>query len=239
MLKEFGFTASEESVYLALVKQENSLASEVIRATRLHRATVYDVLGRLIGKGFVGFVVRDGVKVYSAGNSSKFLDVVLEEKNSIEKKEVSARKIAWKIGKLRKKVKGDSVTRVFVGSEGIKAVMNDIVEMGKNFVVFGSEGRFVENMKDYTEQWARRREEKGIRARIVMTEGSRAPVWKLNKIRFIDKNYVSPASTFVYGDRVAMFLNNEARTVVVVESAGLAKSYLSYFRILWGLGKNL
>ncbi len=237
MLEEFGFTESEEKVYLALVELGEVGAGEVVKKTGLHRATVYDVLERLTQKGFVSFVLRNNIKVYSCGNSTRFLDVVGEEKARIKDKEERAIGIVRKLGKLERRVKSGVAARVFVGREGVKAVMNDIIEVGKNFVVFGSEGRFVEDMKDYTEQWARRREEKGIRARIVMAKGSRAPVWKLNKIRFVGKEYCSPTSTFVYGDKVGMFLNDEAGTVVVVESGRLARSYRSYFGVLWGLGK--
>ena len=239
MLEEFGFTASEESVYLALVGMGEVAASDVIKRTRLHRATVYDVLERLIGKGFVNFVVRGKVKIYSASDSSKFLDVALEEKQAVERKEKEALGIMRRLKKLEKRSGRKSVARVFVGVEGQKIVMNDIVEVGENFVVFASEGRFVEDLKNYTEQWARKREEKNIKARIVMSGDSEVPVWKLNRVRFIGKEYCSPASTFVYGDKVAMFMNDEAVTVVVVESGDLERSYRSYFNILWRVGKSL
>ena len=237
MLEEFGFTASEERVYLTLAGIGETVASDVIKRTRLHRATVYDVLERLIGKGFVSFAIRDNVKVYSVNDSSKFLDVVLEEKRAVEKKEKRVLEVVKKLKKLEKGLGEKSVARVFVGSEGQKVVMNDIIEVGKSFVVFGSEGRFVEELKDYTEQWARKREEKKIKARIIMAKGSRVPAWKLNKIRFVGKEYCSPTSTFVYGNKVAMFMNDDAVTVVVVESERLAKSYGSYFGILWRLGR--
>jgi sugar-specific transcriptional regulator TrmB len=238
MLREFGFTAGEEKVYLALVSIGDSGASDVIKKTGLHRATVYDILERLIGKGFVSFVIRDGVKVYQSGDSSKFLDVIFEEEEKVRDKQTKALSIVEKLKTLKKKSKNGSVARVFVGDEGMKAVMNDIIEVGENFVVFGSEGRFVEDLKDYTEQWARRREEKGIRARIVMSEGSRAPIWKMNKVRFIGKEYCSPTSTFIYGHKVAMFMNDDAGTVVVVENGKLARSYRNYFKILWKLGSQ-
>ncbi len=235
MLEEFGFTANEEKVYLILAKLGTIGAADIIKKTRLHRATVYDVLERLIGKGFVGFVILGKTKVYSISDSSKFLDVALEERKRAEIKEEMAVEVMKKLKTIENRVGRGSVARVFMGVEGQKIVMNDIIDTGKDFVVFGSEGRFVEDLKDYTEQWARRREEKGICARIVMAKGSRAPVWKMNKIRFIGKEYCSPTSTFVYGEKVAMFMNDEARTVVVVQSAGLAKSYMSYFGILWRL----
>ena len=239
MLKEFGFTVSEEKVYLALVGRGQIGAADVIKKTRLHRATVYDVLERLIGKGFIGFTFQNNIKVYSIGDYSKFLDAASEEKRTAETKEGKALEIIRKLKALEKgSIKGP-VAKVFVGAEGRKAVMNDIIEAGKDFVVFGSEGRFVEDLKDYTEQWARKREERNIRARIIVAEGSRAPVWKLNNIRVIGKVYCSPASTFVYGEKVAMFMNDDAGTVVVVESGKLARSYGSYFGILWKMGKVL
>ena len=62
MLKEFGLTETEEKVYLSLLKQGTSLASDIIKKTQLHRTTIYDVLERLISKGFVSYIIQNKIK---------------------------------------------------------------------------------------------------------------------------------------------------------------------------------
>src|SRR3989339_40224 len=177
MLKEFGLTETEEKVYLSLLKQGTSLASDIIKKTQLHRTTIYDVLERLISKGFVSYIIQNKIKYYSATNPSEFL-------------------------------------------------------------VFGSEGKFSGDLPTYTEQWAKERNKKKITAKIIATKGTPAPIWELNKIKYLPKEYQSPTATFIYGDKIALFIHEEPIMIILIESKKLVKSYKNYFDLLWKIAKD-
>ncbi len=237
MLENFGLTPAEEKVYLALLRLGSSLAADIIRKTQLHRTTVYDVLERLIEKGVVSFIVQNKVNHYAAANPSRFLELASEEVKLAEEKQKLASKVITEISSIRKEAKAKPAAQIFVGSEGVKTVMGDIIEVGKDFVEFGVQGRFKDALPAYTERWAGQRKKRNIRARMVCTEGTVAPVWEMNEVRFVPKEYQSPAATLVYGNKVAIFIQEEPELVVLVESEKLAQSYRNYFELLWGIAK--
>ncbi|MFH1585697.1 MAG: helix-turn-helix domain-containing protein [archaeon] len=238
MLGEFGLTKTEEKVYLTLLKLGESSAAEIIKKTQLHRTTVYDVLERLIEKGLASSIVKDKVKHYSPVNPSKFLEIATEEKTRAEKKQELAKKIIQDIGVMQKGAKTKSIAQVFVGEKGQRTIMSDIIETGEDFLIFGSEGSTRETLPIYVEQWAAARRKKNIKAKIIATQGTKPPIWELNEIRFVSKEYQSPATTMIYGDKVAMFIDEEPFLIIVIENKKLAQSYRNYFKLVWGVAEK-
>jgi sugar-specific transcriptional regulator TrmB len=238
MLEEFGLTSTEEKVYLALLGLGLSAAADIIKKTQLHRTTVYDILDRLIEKGLVSYVIQNKVKYYSAASPSKFLDIALEEKKQAEEKQKSAKDVIDKLKSIKEEAKVESLAQIFIGVKGLKTVMNDIIETGKDFVEFGVEGKFEDVLPIYTEQWANQRRKKNIKARIICTKGSPSPTWKMNEIKFLPREYQSPASTLIYGDKVAIFIEEEPVLIILIESRKLAQSYKNYFNLLWKIAKK-
>lgn len=238
MLERFGLTLTEEKVYLALLGIGLSAAADIIKKTQLHRTTVYDVLNRLIEKGLVSYVIQNKIKYYSAANPSKFLDIALEEEKRAKEKQKLAKEVIDKIKSIKEEAKVYPLAQIFVGTKGLKTVMNDIIETNKDFVEFGVEGKFRDVLPIYTEQWANQRRKKNIKAKIICTKGSQAPIWKMNEIKFVPREYQSPASTLVYGDKVAIFIQEEPILIILIESKKLVQSYKSYFNLLWKIAKR-
>jgi len=237
MLEKFGLTPTEEKVYLALIGIGLSAASDMIKKTQLHRTTVYDILDRLIEKGLVGYVIQNKVKYYSAANPSKFLDIASEEKQKAEEKQKLAKKVIDKIKLIKEEAKVEPLAQIFMGAKGLKTIMNDIIETSEDFIEFGVGGRFKDSLPIYVEQWANQRRKKNIKAKIICTKGSQAPIWKMNEIKFIPNEYQSPASTLVYGNKVAIFIQEEPILIVLIENKKLARSYKNYFQLLWKIAK--
>src|SRR4030042_6206450 len=146
MLEEFGLTKTEEKVYLALLRTGLSPAADIIKRTQLHRTTVYDVLGRLIEKGLVSYIIQNKIKYYSAVNPSKFLDMASEEKKQAEEKQELAKEVINKIKLIKTQAKVYPLAQIFIGTKGLKTVMNDIIETNKDFVEFGVERKFEDDL---------------------------------------------------------------------------------------------
>ncbi|GBE20145.1 MAG TPA: TrmB family transcriptional regulator [Candidatus Pacearchaeota archaeon] len=238
MLEKFGLTQTEEKVYLALLKLGNSPAADIIKKTQLHRTTIYDVLERLISKGIVSYVIQNKIKSYSSVNPSKFLDIASEEKKQAEEKQKLAKQIIGEINSIKQEAKAKSLAQIFVGIQGQKTIMQDIIDEGKDFIEFASEGRFEDVLSAYTKQWAVQREKKNIKAKLIFKKGVDTPIWKMNKIKFIKEEYQSPTATIVYGNKVAIFIHEEPVLIILIESKQLAQSYCNYFKILWSIAED-
>ena len=57
ILKDFGLSDNETTVYLALLKIGNSTANRVAEITGLKRSTTYDNLNLLASKGIVSTII--------------------------------------------------------------------------------------------------------------------------------------------------------------------------------------
>lgn len=238
ILEGFGLTKTEAKVYLALTRLGSTPAGPLIKKTQLHRATVYDVLERLIKKGLASFIIKNNKKHYEASPPERFLDMVNEEKKLIEEKEKTARRLVKKLDSIELQTEEKSIAHIYLGRKGLKALMNDIINEGKDFMVFGAEGRFEDSLKYHTKQWAKMRRKENIRAKMIYTEGTRAAEWKMNEVRFVPKEYSSPVATLIYGNKVAITLNQEDPILIIlIESEKVAKSYRSYFKLLWKASK--
>ena len=74
-LINIGFTLNEAKVYLALVKFRLLNGYEVAKESRVSRSLVYDVLNRLVTKGFVNKILGE-TTLYSALEFDKVLDII-------------------------------------------------------------------------------------------------------------------------------------------------------------------
>jgi sugar-specific transcriptional regulator TrmB len=237
-LEEFGLTKTEAKVYVALLKLGQVSAAPIIKKTQLHRTTVYDVLERLIEKGVVNFIIRDDKKYFEAASAEKFLDIASEEKEKAEDKEKLAKKLIPDLKRLSEIAKEKSIARVYIGNEGLKTIMNDIIETGKDFLGYGGELTFGERLPVYTRIWAEKRRKKNIKAKLIGSVGTEAPVWKLNECKEVSKDYFSPASTLIYGNKIAIILEEEPLVIILIESEKLARGYKAYFNLLWSKAKK-
>jgi len=238
MLEEFSLTPTEENVYLTLLKLGSSPAADIIKKTQLHRTTVYDVLNRLIEKGLVNFITKNKKKYYSAVSPSKFFDIASEEKQKAEEKQKLAKEIIKEINLIKTEHKAENIAQIFMGEQGQRTFMKDIIDIGEDFFVFGSAGSAKESLPLYIEQWAEQRKKKNIKAKILATERTRAPIWKLNQIKYLPKGYQSPTVTTIYGDKIAIFIDEIPPLIIIIESQKVAQSYKNYFDLLWKIAKD-
>jgi sugar-specific transcriptional regulator TrmB len=236
LLNDIGLTATEYDVYVELLKSEKSLAGSIIKKLQLHRATVYDVLNRLIEKGLAGYIIINKKKYYSGVNPEKLSDILDERQKSIENQKLRVKKIVGDLSRLKivEKEKNHLAT-IYEGKEGLKTIMQDILATKKDFYSLGGEElRFQDLLPVYTKFWAKERERLNIYAKKLLTE-PKLSNWKYNIEKRVSKEYGMPSSVLIYGDKVAIVIKAEPLTIIVIESKSVAKSYVSHFNMLWNL----
>ena len=87
-LEKLGLTKTEAKVYLSLLKLGSTKTGLLVRKTNLHRATVYDVLKRLIEKGLVSYIIKGKIKYFQVTEPEYFLDKIKEKENKLKEKEI-------------------------------------------------------------------------------------------------------------------------------------------------------
>lgn len=232
-LQKLGLNLGEAKVYLVLLTLGKAQAGEISKKSQINRTTVYDSLERLIERGLVTYIISANKKIFRPVKPA-----VLIEK--IKETEKIATELLPELEDLYKKSKEKEESDIYKGRKGIKSILWDILKY-KQYLAFGSSERFLEIMKHGFLMFQKRKKELKIKARVILNESSRKSesVQKAySQFRFIPDEYTSPTTTFVYNDKIAVIIWSETPVATVISSKDVAKSYRSYFDLLWKQSKK-
>jgi sugar-specific transcriptional regulator TrmB len=233
-LKEIGLAEEEIKVYLILLKFGSSLASKVSEETKINRSHVYQLLERLIAKGFVSYVIKENRKYFSAVNPEKIIEIIKE-------KEQKLKDILPNLLGLASFEKEKPIVEIFEGKEGIKTILNDILKTKEEWLAFGSSGKGQEVLSFYAEHWEKEREKLKINLRGILDSsesglkrGKEIAKRKYTKIKYVKENYSNPSSTWIYGDRLAFVIwSKEHSFAIRMISKEIANNFKKHFEVLW------
>lgn len=240
-LERIGLTKNDRKVYLNLLEIGSATVSNLVKKNGLHRSYVYDILDKLIDLGLVSFIIKNNKKFFDAENPDRILQILKNKEVKIKESEKEINKILPELIKRQKIAVEKQEAKVFIGKEGIKSILEDILKIKKDFVAFGAEGKFKDIFRWYFDNWQDRRANLAIRYRIIYNsklKGKRpTPEQRLVEVRFLPAKYDFPATTIVYGDRIAVIIWDISPVGFILESKPAVKSFLSYFDLLWNLEK--
>lgn len=239
-LEKIGLTKNEAKVYFALLELGLTSITALVKKTNLHKQIIYDNLERLQEKGLVSYVIKANRRYFNAVSPEKLMDFFEEQKQEINKKEKIAKEILPELITLKEKAKEKQLASIYQGKKGIKSILESILKQKGEVLVYGAEGRFKETFGHYWTNYNKRREKLKIKGKIIYNEklkGKREKL-KLVQIKYIPKEFESPATTWIFGDKVAIILWEEVPFAVLIESKEITKAYRSYFSLLWKLARK-
>jgi len=230
-LTEIGLSKREAQAYLALLQMEEAKAGEIAKLSHEDRTNIYDSLGSLVKKGLVSYVLRGSKTYYRAAPPSKLQDYLTE-------KEKILHEIMPGLDKVYKSYEPKPTIETYEGREGIKTVMSDILKEGKDFVGFGATDRMYYLFPEFTERYLHEREKRKIRARQFYAEGEKVLPSKYSEFKTIPREFSGPATTLIYGNKVAIFMwFIEPPVVVLIKNKEAAKAYRRQFEFMWRIVK--
>ncbi len=227
VLKEFGLTNGEIKVYLSLLKLGPSTVNKIRQDTKIHRTTIYDFLERLINLGLASCLIRENAKCYQASNPDKFIDIEREKEEKIKRIIPSLKELS--------KIRDEDVSvKVYSGEEGVKNLLNDILEQKENLVAFGiDESKFQEKFPFLMDNYFKKEQEIGTKERVLTKKRVSFTFQKENvEYRYIPEKYFNPTPTMIYGNKLA-FVIWVPLTVVIIKNKDLAEGYKKHFEMLW------
>ena len=241
-LERIGLTKNDRKVYLTLVEIGTVTVSNLLKKTGLHRSYVYDILDKLIKQGLISFNIKNNKRYFNAESPNRILQILKSKEQEIKESETEISKILPELAKRQEIAIEKQEARIFLGKEGIKSILEDILNTKRNFVGFGAEGKFKDIFKWYFNNWQKRRTELGLQYKIIynnkIKEKRPTREQKLVEVKFLPQKYEFPATTIVYGNKVAIIVWEGNPIGFVLESGRTVKSFLSYFELLWNIGKE-
>ncbi|MBD3252437.1 hypothetical protein GF386_01770 [Candidatus Pacearchaeota archaeon] len=239
VLEEIGLTKGEIQVYLALVKLDISTTGQIAKQSKISNSKVYEVLGRLIQKGLASYVLKNNIRNYRATPPERLVDFLDNKKEQIEKNKLELEKIIPLIKSVKKQDE-NSVT-VYEGKQGIKVIINDIIEAQENgieLLTFGSdENVFAEKYPDLVSHYAMAAKKKKLRSRAIFSRETK-PFNKTENQKYLPRGMISPVRIAIYNDKVAIFKFSDPVSVVLIEEKTIASGYKNQFEYLWKIAKN-
>ncbi len=83
-LQELGLNKRESICYSSLLELGSSRVGDIIKKTGIPSSKIYEILDKLIKRGFVTYVIKNNVKHFQASDPKTLLNYIEERKRKIE-----------------------------------------------------------------------------------------------------------------------------------------------------------
>lgn len=234
-LREIGFGDKETKVYLALLRLGQSAVTVISEKANQNRVTTYDILKALIEKGYVSYVIKEGIRYFEAVNPKRFLSELKEKQEMISSvmEELEGMKAS-----LKKKPK----IEMYEDISGIKSVFQDILNEDKETWFVGAP-RMLDRLEFYFPHFIKQKRKQKIFSRVITKDCKAMRKYRKNTLksamsmRFVDEEI--EVTKIIYGDKVAFLTFEEQNSIgILIENKDVSDLERTSFNLLWKNSKN-
>ena len=140
-LKEIGLTDGEIKVYKALLEFGDSTSTKLAKKARVSASKIYEITDRLIGKGIISSVKKEGVLHFSAADPEMLRDLLKKKEEEIKRERDIVESLMPALLGQYKKTKEEIGVNVFYGWKGLKTAflsLENSLGKGDESLVFGA-----------------------------------------------------------------------------------------------------
>lgn len=248
ILEEIGLTKSEAKVYLALLKLGESKKDPIVKESKISSSKIYDVTGKLIDKGVVSVIIKNGIKHFKAAPPEALIDLVNNKKISLEKKEDELKKFLPSFYKLMQERVEKEIAEMYLGWKGLESlysiILNDLKKGQIDYVIGASRGIQKERTERFYVKINRRMKEREIKLSVLFGSQEKSYGKRVtqkggltyHKIRYLPFDF--PTEINIFNDNVAIIILTEEPIGLLVRNKFFAKSCRGYFDALWSIAKK-
>ena len=207
LLKELGLSDGEIKVYSAILHIGISSVNKIHEKTGVERRNIYDILNKLIEKGFVSYNIEKEKRVYQCSPPK----VLFERIKNKEEKLKELEKQMPEISAVYENSKPSIMAQIYRGKDGIRAVFEDMLDYKENYFIGG--GHYI--VKLLPHYWANYNQRR-IKLKVkwiniwryeLKKEAKQLP---LEVIKILPKEFSGyPNVVFIYGNKIANVLLSE------------------------------
>lgn len=228
-LLAIGFNDKDAEIYLALIKLEKANIAEIMKTTSIERRTIYDVLERLIQKGWASYFEENGKKYYLPTKP----EIILQD---LENKKENFQKIIPKLNSLKEK-SSEAKVEILKGTKGLRTIFMEIINLHETHYSFGnitpfiSDEKYVPAVKDFLSYL----EERSVKEKVIYPKGENIVKIKGGQYKELDEKLIPPTPTIIYGDITAQFIFTDPITIIKISSPEITKTNKKYFDTFWNM----
>jgi predicted transcriptional regulator len=247
-LTKIGLTEGEIKIYDALLELGETTRTELAKKSGISPSKIYDVVNRMMEKGIVSSVKKQGILHFSAANPDRLKDFLEKKEEEIksEKLVVDALLPSLMARYMEKEEKTD--VEVFYGWEGMRTVYSDIVKSLKkgdqNYIFGASLGLDPKQADIHFSKYNQEVEKKGYTINIIFNENMRGykdrigyyATHKQHKVRYLYQDTFTELN--FYKDIVLIVMLLKKPIVIRVKSKEAADSCRKFFATMWKQSKS-
>lgn len=241
-LQRIGLTSGEIKIYRALLKIGECTKTTLAKNSKVSPSNIYDITNRLIEKGIISKVEKNGVAHFSPANPKHLIDYLDEKKREIDnEKDIVNSMLPFLLSKFKNSEEKVDV-EVFNGWNGMKTVFQDLIDEcekeDENFVFGASKGKNEKQADSFFIKYSKIRADKGIKTKIIfnndLRKGERADFflnYKNYEIKFMNQS--TPAEILVYRNKSLIIILTENPLIIRITGKEVADSFKQYFDVMW------
>lgn len=239
VLQELGLSLNEAKIYLSLIAYGGSGVSTIALRAQVHRRNAYDAVHRLLEKGLVFEVHTTAETTYQAVDPGKLMELMRERE----------RLLAASLPALQELYhtnRAPELAYIYKGVEGVKNYMRLALQSGQDMFILGAEGAWLDpRIAEYTAWFLKEAKKKKMRIAAMLDDDARQIPEAAHKLaheyKFLPEKYDTNSTMDIFGDYVVTYTGTvpgrleDNVTIFVMHSPDLAKSYRTWWQLLWDL----
>ncbi|MBT5022552.1 TrmB family transcriptional regulator [Candidatus Woesearchaeota archaeon] len=242
-LLQIGLTEGEAKIYAALLEIGPSSVGPIRKRSKVSHSNIYEILDRLIEKGIVTTIIKNGVKTFQAVSPSNLFQYLEKKEKQIEKEKEILKKALPRIEALQETYPTQEAM-MFVGLKGLRSAYEELYKDGspsdENLWIYVHNEKYAKQSdKFYLHSWANI--PKKIKSRGIVDKSYRKSKFakefsKKHELRFVDFPIFSHGE--VYGNKFMLVSWEEDIITVLVHAKHASSHFKKYFESVWNAGKK-
>ena len=177
-------------------------------------------------------IIKNGVKLFQATSPKRIKEI-------IDEKEENIKQIMPAMLELFNKTKEKEETNFYKGKNGLKTIMEDQIETGKEILIIGGNEIAYEILQFYFKWFDKRRKSSKIKSKIIFNKLSKKIDIPFSEIKYLPEKYSSPLAVNIYGDKVAIILWSKNNPLaILIKNKEISEGYRKHFELMWKLSRK-
>ncbi len=242
-LKELGFEDKEIRVYLACLEEGLNTPTSLGKKTGLKRATVYFYLDKLKQKELIIYEIKKSKKYITALPPKQSLKRYIQtKKEKIVQEEEVVKALVLKLSNIAPKDHGYLKVYNYEGEEGLRFVIDKILEAEKNIYWLGSIETLLSMIGEknlYKLLTVKRLRQQTITyaitdKKILQYSKFSQMIGNQRHFRFLERDFTIPAVLALFGNSICLISkNNNKIKIVLIEDELMFKITHFLFESMW------
>lgn len=224
-LQEIGLSQKEVKVYETLFTEEEMSVNEISKKTKLNRTYCYDILNKLLKRGFVIKSIVNNKTLWQTESPEKIILHLDNIKNEIYK--------SLKKNEPKRKKTAETKIKIYEGKGGIRSVCEEITNSKEKVLGFGT----AQNLKkflpySYKHIFNKLRKNK-VKFELIAQKDKIPTMKNLTKYKTFKTDFDVPVELNVYENKTIIFFWKNPLKAILIEDQDVANCFKNYHKLLW------